>query len=83
MTMADRWREEGMEQGLEKGLAKGLEMGRTSALAETAILQLTEKFGKLPQHIQDDILSANSMQLGLLLSNIFRYESIEDVRKYI
>lgn len=79
MTLADQWREE----GLQKGIEKGKQIGKKEALAEVAANQLTERFGKLPVDIKDAIMRADSIALGLLLSNIFRYESVEDVWKYI
>lgn len=79
MTMADKWREEGWE----KGLAQGLEKGKSDALARTAIHLLTERFGKLPQDMKDAITKSDITSLQLLLSNIFRYETLEDVNKYL
>lgn len=79
MTMADRWREEGMVQGMERGK----EIGRVEALSKTVFTLLTEKFGKVPQDIQDGISKQSAIELEILLSNIFRYESVDDVRKYL
>lgn len=79
MSFVDKWREEGWEKGLEKGLEKG----RAEALSEIAVNQLTERFGKLPLDIKDGIANADTVALQLLLSNIFRYESINDVKKYL
>ncbi len=79
MTLADQWREEGIQKGIEKGK----QIGKEEALAEVAANQLTERFGKLPLDIKEAIMEADSIALGLLLSNIFRYESVEDVWKYI
>lgn len=75
MTMAEMWMEEGREEGREEGGA--------AALSETAIQLLTEKFGKIPQDLKDAILKTDTTTLKLILFNIFRYESLEDVRKYI
>lgn len=79
MSMADKWREEGWEKGLERGLVQG----EVKALSETAIKLLTERFGKVPHDIKDGINNAEIVNLQLLLSNIFRYESIDDVKKYL
>lgn len=79
MTLADQWREE----GLQKGIEKGKQIGKEEALAEVAANQLTERFGKLPLDVKEAIMQADSIALGLLLSNIFRYEAVEDVWKYI
>jgi len=75
MTLAEMWMEEGREEGREEG--------GVAALSETTIQLLTEKFGKVPQDIKDDILNSDMATLKLMLFNIFRYESIEDVRRYI
>ncbi|WP_153731826.1 hypothetical protein [Sporosarcina obsidiansis] len=83
MTLADQWREEGLQKGIEKGIEKGIKIGKEEALAEVAANQLTERFGKLPMDIKEAIMKADSIALGLLLSNIFRYEDVEDVWKYI
>lgn len=79
MTMTERWIEEGMEKGMERGMEKG----GAVALAETAIQLLTEKFGEIPQDMKDDISKTDAATLKLILFNIFKYESIEDVRRYI
>ncbi len=83
MTLADQWREEGLQKGIEEGIEKGKQIGKEEALAEVAVKQLTERFGKLPLDIKVAIMQADSIGLGLLLSNIFRYEAVEDVWKYI
>ena len=75
MSFIDKWREEGIEKGIEKG--------KVDALSEVAVNQLTERFGELPLEIKDGIANADTVALQLLLSNIFRYESIDDVRRYI
>lgn len=75
MTMAEKWMEEGREEGMEKGGA--------AALSETAIQLLIGKFGKVPQDMKDGIMNSDTTTLKLVLFNIFRYESIEDDRRYI
>lgn len=64
MTLADMWREEGMqkgiEQGIEKGIEKGMAIGETKALSNMALIQLTNKFGELPQNVRDAISKANT-----------------------
>ena len=68
MTMAEMWMEEGMEKG------------GAAALSETAIQLLTEKFGKVPL---DDILKTDTATLKLLLVNSFKFQDIDEARKYI
>ena len=67
MTMAEKWMEE----------------GGAAALSETAIQLLIGKFGKVPQDMKDGIMNSDTTTLKLVLFNIFRYESIEDDRRYI
>lgn len=87
MTLAEMWREEGMEKGLERGLEKGLEKGRklgkTEALSEVALLQLTNKLGALPQDMKDAISQADLPTLQLILTNIFSIQHLDEVRRYI
>lgn len=79
MTMAEIW----MEEGKEEGRKEGREEGGAAALSETAIQLLIEKFGKVPQDLKDNIMNSDTATLKLVLFNIFRYESIDDVRRYI
>ena len=79
MTLADMWRDEGVQQGMQQGI----EIGGAKALTKTAIQLLTEKFGKLPRSLREDISRLDTISLELLLINIFKYENIDDVRKYI
>ena len=82
MTLADILREEGMQEGLEKGLQKGRQEGASQALAKTALQQLTEKFGALPEDLKEDIKEADLATLETILQNIFKYQSIDDVKKF-
>ena len=66
-----------------KGIEQGKQIGKEEALAEVAAKQLTERFGKLLLDIKEAIMEADLIELGLLLSTIFRYESVEDVWKYM
>ncbi|MBE1554263.1 hypothetical protein [Sporosarcina limicola] len=79
MTLAEMW----MEEGREEGRAEGREEGGVTALSETAIQLLIEKFGKVPQDMKDGIMNSDMATLKVVLLNIFRYESVEDVRRYI
>ncbi|MEN0648110.1 Rpn family recombination-promoting nuclease/putative transposase [Caldifermentibacillus hisashii] len=87
MTLADILREEGMkkgwEEGLEKGIEKGIELGQAKALSKIALQQLTEKFGVLPRELTEKISKLDVISLELILSNIFNYTSLDDVRKFI
>lgn len=75
MTLADILRKEGIEQGIE--------LGGVKALSEVAILQLTSKFGLLPQDMKNSISKADKDTLQVILMNIFNLQSIEEVKRYI
>ena len=79
MTLAEMWREEGME----KGIKEGKKLGKTEALSEVALLQLTNKLGALPQDMKDAISRADLPTLQLILTNIFSIKSLDEVRQYI
>jgi len=91
MTLADILREEGMkkgweegwEEGLEKGIEKGIELGQAKALSKTALQQLTAKFGVLPKELTEEISKLDVISLELILSNMFNYTSLADVKKFI
>ncbi|MCB7078618.1 DUF4351 domain-containing protein, partial [Caldibacillus thermoamylovorans] len=78
MTLADILREEGMQEGLEKGRQEGA----SQALAKTALNQLTEKFGALPEHLKENIRQADLATLETILQNIFKYQSLDEVKKF-
>ncbi|WP_428832384.1 Rpn family recombination-promoting nuclease/putative transposase [Caldifermentibacillus hisashii] len=78
MTLADILREEDMQEGLEKGRQEGA----SQALAKTALQLLTEKFGALPEDLKEDIKEADLATLETILQNIFKYQSIDDVKKF-
>jgi flagellar biosynthesis/type III secretory pathway protein FliH len=78
MTLADILREEGMQEGLEKGRQEGA----SQALAKTALNQLTEKFGALPEDLRENIRQADLATLETILQNIFKYQSLDEVKKF-
>jgi hypothetical protein len=44
---------------------------------------MTEKFGVLPKELTEKISKLDVISLELILSNIFNYTSLDDVRKFI
>jgi len=78
MTLADILREEGMQEGLEKGRQEGA----SQALVKTALQLLTEKFDALPEDLKEDIKEADLATLETILQNIFKYQSIDEVKKF-
>lgn len=79
MTLADILREEGRKEGREEGR----EEGGSKALSETALQMLIERFGKVPQDIKEGIAKGDSAALKLLLVNSFKFQEIDEARKYI
>ena len=58
-------------------------LGKTEALSDVALLQLTNKLGVLPQDMKDAISQANLPTLQLILINIFSIKNLDKVRRYI
>lgn len=83
MTLAEMWKDEGMQQGLQQGMQQGLEKGGVSALSETAIQLLIERFGKVPQDIKEGITNSDTAALKLLLVNSFKFQEVDEARRYI
>ena len=68
---------------MEEGLEKGMKLGKTEALYEVVLLQLTNKLGALPQDMKDAISKADLPTLQLILTNIFFNKDLDEVRRYI
>ena len=75
MTLAEKFREEGVE--------KGIEMGEKKSLVKTTIRLLTKKFGPLTEELKTDISKLDVDTLELITVEIFEYESLEDIKKYL
>ena len=83
MTLAERFRQEGVEKGIEKGIMKGIAKGRQEERLNTTMKLLTKKFGTLPEEIRIGISKLDSVTLEVIIDDIFEYQSLEDVKKYI
>lgn len=77
MTLADILREEGMQEGLQKGRKEGVQ-----ALSKIALQQLTDKYGTLPEDLRENIRQADLATLETILQNIFKYQNIDEVKKF-
>ncbi|NWN97020.1 MAG: DUF4351 domain-containing protein [Bacillus sp. (in: Bacteria)] len=77
MTLADILREEGMQEGLRKGRQEGVQ-----ALSKIALQQLTDKYGTLPEDLKENIRQADLATLETILQNIFKYQNIDEVKKF-
>lgn len=79
MTTAERLRQEGLKEGLREGLREG----RQETLLKTSIRLLTKKFGVLSNDIIEKIEKLDSNTLEILIDDIFLYESLDDLNKYL
>lgn len=78
MTLADRFREEGIEQGV----LLGMEKGEAQALVKTIIRLLTKKFGSIPEDLKKEIFKLDAATLELMIDDILIYQKVEDIKKY-
>ena len=64
-------------------MVKGMEKGERNELVKTVTIQLTKKFGIIPDAIREKIKSADSYQLELITRNIFEIETLDEVLRYL
>ncbi len=69
MTIAEQLRQEGRQEG------------RQEERVELLILQLTTKFGPLPEELERKIHLLEGQKLKLLIAHIFDYKNLEDVKE--
>lgn len=67
----------------EKGREEGIEEGRRKEKMDTTIRLLTKKFGTIPPEIKKSISKLDMVTLELIVDEIFEYESLEDMKKYL
>ncbi|MFC5629560.1 DUF4351 domain-containing protein [Aliibacillus thermotolerans] len=79
MTLADKWRQEGMEKGREEGKAEGMRLGLVKSITRICM----KKFGELPKEMRDELNQLDVSSLEAILENIFEMERLEDVKKFI
>ena len=75
MTLADHFMEKGKVEGLEEGLSIGI--------SQTILQLLTKRFQHIPEDLKAEIETSDVKILETIAENIFEYESIEDVWKYL
>jgi hypothetical protein len=71
MTLAEKFREEGIQEG------------ETKALAKIAIRLLTKRFGILKGDTRAKIEKLDAVNLEIIIDEILEYKSIEDIDKYL
>ena len=79
MTLAEQFREEGMAEGIKKGIKEG----ETKILVKTATSLLTKKFGALEEDTRLKIEKLDTITLECIIDEIFEYESLDDLKRYI
>jgi predicted transposase/invertase (TIGR01784 family) len=83
MTIAEQLQARGLSQGLEQGLSQGrqqgLQQGLQQALLQTLEMQLTQKFGPLPDAVAARLRSADSPSLTRWLARVLSADSAEGV----
>ncbi|WP_341301987.1 DUF4351 domain-containing protein [Lysinibacillus sp. FSL H8-0500] len=79
MTLAEILRNEGREEGRQEGRQEG----EMQALSRMTIIQLTQKFGELPEKLKHRISQANIEALNQIVSNIFTFSDLDEVKGYL
>jgi len=57
--------------------------GKAKRLAETTILLLTQKFGKVPSDMKERITKMDTDSLKILFINIFNFTAIDAAKYYL
>lgn len=81
LMISELWKEWSEEERLE-GEKRGRLEGRNHELIENVITLLTAKFGVLPEDMKEGISKLDRNILKLIITEIFGYESLDDVKKY-
>ena len=79
MTLAEKFREE----GIIKGMMEGIDKGRKEERLNTTTKLLTKKFGVLPEELKIAISKLDLVTLEVIVDGIFEYQSLEEVKRYI
>jgi flagellar biosynthesis/type III secretory pathway protein FliH len=74
-AMNTTWFEKGVEKGIEKGIEKGFDKGRRELLREL----LQERFGALPQSVEDRLQQLPPERLTSLSKAILRAQSLKEL----
>lgn len=83
MSLAEKFREEGIKEGIKEGMTKGIKEGERRKSINYAIKLLTKRFGRLPEDYKKRIENADIEILDLIIEEIFSFEGLDDVKKYI
>ncbi len=75
----ERGRTEGIERGRAEGIEKGIERGRSEALAELLLRQLSLRFGDVPDAVRERVRSASAAELEAWAEAVLAAPSLDDV----
>lgn len=75
MTLAEKLKREGMKEGKEEGVRE--------ATLDSALTLLEMKFGAMPEDIIKRISQQDITTLKLIISNIFKIGSLNDIEKHL
>ncbi len=75
----ERGRAEGIERGRAEGLERGLERGRSEALAELLLRQLSLRFGDVPDAFRERVRGASAAELEAWAEAVLAAPSLDDV----
>ncbi len=75
----ERGRAEGIERGRAEGLERGLERGRSEALAELLLRQLSLRFGDVPDAVRERVRGASAAELEAWAEAVLAAPSLDDV----
>ena len=79
MTLADRLRKEGIKEGKQEGIREG----KRQTLLNMANRLLKKRFGILPTEFTDSLQSLDTETLEIIIDDIFVYESLDDLDKFM
>ncbi len=75
----ERGRAEGIERGRAERLERGLERGRSEALAELLLRQLSLRFGDVPDAFRERVRGASAAELEAWAEAVLAAPSLDDV----
>ncbi|MGE4125533.1 MAG: Rpn family recombination-promoting nuclease/putative transposase [Pusillimonas sp.] len=78
-TWAEEFEQRGIEKGIQKGIEKGIQQGAHNGIAEMLHTLLQQKFGDLPDWVNQRLQHADTAVLQHWVVRIIHAESLHDV----
>jgi hypothetical protein len=79
-TLGPTWEEEMLARGIEQGIERGIRMGELRARQDTLRVLLTQRFGPLPETVEQQIAATTDVQrLKACILGIFELSRLEDL----